>query len=410
MKNNLINTFYSILVIILIDNRGISLLIVGNIVFAGLFFFTIYSLESLDVPIFDIKIKVLEVTSEDVTLQAIVNVSNTNSYDLFIEDLKVVSYNIKGERLGTIDFPSKIVKSFERTSLISIEKFSIDSIGTIKNEVFGRFGFSIFSLFKKILPIHFFITTVIPESIQNLSLPMVSSSFSIQDFNDAGIQFTGEINFDNQDNFEISIYNISIHLINGIGQISVENGIIPPKGSLTIPVNGYIGYDIMDEGIENIIIHGLYKIRVAGVSVVIPFNIETKMEMPSLAEIFFNNSSGGITLNGDIKFILKGMLATVELGITNPTSINFYLTNISWIMWRVDGDIKREIGSGTTDNCDILPREDTWIKTDIVIPYKQLLPRMGEHLLPDSFEITFKGLISIKGSNQYLPIFLTGSI
>ncbi len=248
------------------------------------------------------------------------------------------------------------------------------------------------------------------ESIQNLSSPIVSSSFSIQGFNETGAQFTGKINFENKDDFEISIYNVSIHFINSMGYISVENGVIPPKGSLTIPVNGFIGYDIIDEGIENITIHGLYKIRVGGISIVIPFNVETKMEMPSLAEIFFNNSSGGITLNGDIKFILKGMLATVELGITNPTSINFYLTNISWIMWRVDGDIRREIGSGTMEDCDIPLREDTWIKTDIIIPYKQLIPRKGEHLLPDSFEITFKGFVSIKGSNQYLPIFLTGSI
>ncbi len=159
MKNNLINMFYSILVIILIDERVTVLLIVGNTVFAGLFFFTIYSLGSIDVPIFDIKIKILEVTPDDITFQAVFNISNTNSYDLSIEDLKVVSYNIDGKRLGSIDFPSKIVKGFERASLISIEKFSIDSIETIRNEVSGRIGFSIFGLFKKILPIHFFIAT-----------------------------------------------------------------------------------------------------------------------------------------------------------------------------------------------------------------------------------------------------------
>ncbi|RLF39430.1 MAG: hypothetical protein DRN12_07010 [Thermoplasmata archaeon] len=396
------------------NKKVIILSIIGNIILTGLFFSMMLSLDSIGVPIFDVEIKILDVTPDDITIQAVINISNINSYDISIEDLKIVSYNIHGEKIGVISFPSETIYAFRRSSLTSAETFSIDEIGTIRNEVSGKIDLSILGLFKKILPLHFFVTTDIPESLQTFSTPMVSTYFNIQGFNETGVNLIGEISIKNLEDFEISVSNISINLADNMnvsfGHIEIEDGVIPPRGSMTIPIQGFIEYSAMDKGTKNITVQGLSKIKVAGVSISIPFNIETKVNMPSLADVFFNNSFGGLSLDGDVRFTLKGMRATVDLGIINPTPITFYLTNISWIMWRVDGNMKREVGYDVMDNYTIPPQDTTWIKTDILIPYEQLIPRDGEHLLPDSFEITYRGLVSIKGSNQYLPIFLTGSI
>ena len=394
------------------NSRISVLLIVGNLIFAGFFFFTIISLNSLEVPIFDVDIKVLDFTPDNIKIQAIFNISNPNSEGITIHNLTVTVYDSDGNEIGVMCFPDAAIQGFKESSLLSAEEFSIEDIGMIRSEISGRFCFSVFNFFTKNMPIHIHVTTIIPDYIQILTLPVFSSSFRIQGFNETGIQFTGLLNIENSNKFEIFISNLTVYLANNVSldYINLSGGIIHPKGFLTIPIQGVIDYKMIDKGSVDLVLKGVSRIRAAGMSFTMPFHAETEIEVPSLANILFNNFSGGLSMNEDIKFTLKGVLATVRLGITNPTSLTFSLTNISWIMFRKDGDIKRVVGSDVVDSYIILPKHETWVTADILIPYSRLFPESGEHLLPDSLEVTFKGLASIQGSNQYVPIFLTGSI
>ncbi len=391
------------------------ILLTCNILSISLLISIIINLDNIKVPQLDVDVEILDVSTYNLTVKTTLRVVNPNTIDLVIRDLKVTFYDVEGSRLGSLIFPSKTIHSISSSMLASIESFSLynGNLTPIRGIVSGDIVFSIFFL-TKTLPIVFSINLSI-DRLLSITTPSLSTQVEVKKITDKGIEFTGFIEVENPNSFRLKLSNLSLFInktsSEPVGWFSIEDKIIPSNTITTIPFQGMIEYEAIDEGGLEFLIKGSSILQVAGASLNMPVSTKILLNVPSLADALLHNSSGGFSMEGYLKFTLGGLKVTVKLGVTNPTPLTFSLTNISWEMLRVDGEMVRKLGEGVMEDNIISPRGETWLTMDIIIPYRDLLPRGSEeHLLSYMLEVTFKGLISIKGSTQYLPVFITGTI
>ena len=109
-------------------------LIVINIIIS---IFLLFDFQVFESPETIVSIDIVEINSEEMTLQTKMQIDNPNSFDLIVNDFKVDSETIDGIDIGELLIQGGTVIGKQSKTFVSIDKFALQgqSFKILKNEI-----------------------------------------------------------------------------------------------------------------------------------------------------------------------------------------------------------------------------------------------------------------------------------
>jgi hypothetical protein len=148
-------------------------------------------------------------------------------------------------------------------------------------------------------------------------------------------------------------------------------------------------------------------VLIAGIKKSMNFSVEADIIPPHLEQLLSDLPTDS-SLTGKYKLTLGGLLDQITLEIINPNKLTFHANDITVHIYRVDRDKQRLMCNGTIPDGVITSQNTTILQGDMLIPYSQLLPHLGERLFADRLQVIVRTNITIQGLNQTIWVGMTG--
>ena len=390
------------------------ILLIINIFVAGLIFVDI---QVISAPKTEVLIDIVEVNSEEVILNAKLNMHNPNSFDIEIKDLTVTSLNYENQEIGELKIkggniaPNKEKTFTEQEKIIFKES---ENYTIIKNRIKGKIGVTFFGLIKKTIPIDVTIFTSVEKIFENLEIPDVSVTAYLNDLSDQGLEFTAEVSVNNPTLLEYNINNLFLDFLNeegtSVGNITVDGGSIEAKKSRVFYSNGLIHYDSFNVGALTLNLKGIAGAKVAGLNKNISFATKAFLIIPDVKDFVFKGEEIDFRIPVQFKLTLRGILSNVGFSFYNPSNVSLVGENLKCSIFRVDKEKQILLGEEMMDPCQIYPGERICVRTQILIPYFKYLFLGSIRLIPDWIILRIEGDFHIAGTNQAFPIALNAIV
>jgi len=389
-------------------------LMIVNIITAILIFTDIQIIES---PKTEIEIKVSEITEDALILEVQMKMYNPNSFEISIEDFKVVSKTNDGGKISELNIDGGKISS-DRTKTFTVNekvKFKEKSdFKILNNKITGKIGVNFLGFIKKTIPIELTVITSVEEIINNIDIPDIDLEFKFDELTDEGLEFTAVINVYNPNNIGIIINELTLNAINDlnekVGSFKITGGEIKPNNQSFFTSSGVLLYRFIDT--EELILNlsGNASIKIAGMNKSISLSTEMTVFLPDIKEFIFQNENMKFYIPVQFKLTLKGISATVGFKFYNPSNITLVTRNITCSLYRVDGEEKSLLGVEPMESCIIDPRKEVCVKSQMLIPYIKYL-RLGDwRLVPDWIVLTIESDFAIAGTRQVFPISLNAYV
>jgi len=396
-----------ILVIIL------SVLIFINVIVGAFLFLDIQILKA---PLINADIDPIELTSDQILLEARIHVTNPNPFDISVENFKVVSTTNNGNEVGRFfiaggTIPSNSNKTFTATDQIG---FSGQDYTLIKNTITLDIGITILGIIKKTIPFEMTVNASLANITNTIQAPVMHLQATIDDITRDGVHFSGTLDAYNPNSFGIFIENLSLKMQTeknvDVGTVNLTGGILKPEGSLTIDVNGTLLFKALDAQKILVNLSGQAGILAAGIKKSIPFSVDIQFLVPDPITLLSLNETFNFILSGNFKLRAQGILCTIEFTIYNPSKIPLDARNLICTIFRFDDNKTRLLGTQNMSPCTVEPKNKVCVSTQILLPYSTFLFSGTHRILPDWFILTIKGNFSISGVNRSLPFAITGNL
>lgn len=392
----------------------VIILIVLNLILSGFFIFLFFSINAPD---FKAEIKIADLTSEEIKLNTLINVSNENSFDLIIKNIKIVSKTDDGEDFVSYLFnggiiPSNAKKTFKSKDHIN---FQGDAPKLIVNTITADFGVKFLGVIEKIIPVKAVVVLSIEDFVNNLSVPKIKIHGKIKEITDEGLRITADVEITNPSNIELIVNDIFVKLKTdvgtSVGSINLEGGKLEPRDKLNLDVSGIINYEALDSKSIIIDVEGDALINIAGLSQSFKISALSVIDVPNLSDLLnLNNDSFDFSLLGQFKIRLRGLITTVNFKVFNPSNIPLEVKNIKCIIYGLTGENKKIIAEKDMKPCLVLSKNEVCISTQIRIPYLKLIFSGTGRIFPEFFGLSLEGNFAINGTNQIIPISINGYI
>jgi len=389
-------------------------LLFANII-AAIFIFS--DIQIIQSPVTNVEIKIIGFNEKDITLDIEIEMQNPNSFDLSLQDFKIISKTVDGDKIAELEIEggiiySKDTKNFNLTDKI---KFMEDSdFKILYNQITGTIAVSFLGFIKKSIPVELNIETSIEQLIQNIKVPELDLEFTFDELNPEGLDFTAGISIYNPNDIGITINELTLNAINDmdeeVGSFSIKGGVIKPQNSSYFKSKGVLLYTFIDTKTLILSLVGDASLKIAGMNKSIAVSTEISVLLPDIQEFIFENESVKFYIPVQFRFTLRGLLANIGFKYYNPSNITLIARDIYCSMHRVDGDSKNQLGIEEMENCIIDPHQEVCLETEILIPYISYLRAGNWRFLPDWIVLTIDGDFAIAGTRQAFPISLNAYV
>ncbi len=389
------------------------------LVFIFISFFVFDTLQNVNAPKVTVKIDVLELTKDNVSLNISMKLDNQNPYAMILEDMKLTIMTPEKELIGELTFPKKTIQSNKEIAIYTEGSFGFNNqpLEELHTHIDAEFGIDFFEFISISIPLDIDIITDPQPVIDVISFPSISMSADIGTIDETGVLVNGTILVNNQNHFLMELSNTDIIIKHNNIPISadiiVTDSVIEPQSISPITFSAFVGYDVFNNGVLSAVLTGDVTVIVGGISMKRSFTTSAQMDIPDIASYLMNNERIEISLSADFDITMNGVNMNVGLKLYNPTNVPLIASDFDIIIYRVDNDNKTKIAEDILENCPVPPRSEVCLKDSFKLPVISFFPYFGEGI-PDWFLLTLIGDFKIANSTQCIPVqingFLSGKI
>ena len=379
-------------------------------IFAGVFIYL--DLQVIKAPDTTIRMEILEINSNNATVQSTLDISNPNSFDIIVKDLIISMTTPSSEvisrlRIDGENIPANSNKTFIENSIINYQGFSPEKIIT---EISGVVGFKTFFI-EKTLPISLKVISDMEEIFSNIFPPTMSIITSFGKISQDNVSINVEVQTFNPNNFDIKIEDMYFDIKNDkgedVGILSLPIMDLSAKSSSTVNVTGFISIESLNADSIYTNISANVRAIIAGYGKTLPFAIESRLIDPDLKDLLPSVYPTNAILRSDYRATLTGLISDITLEVHNPNEIEFDVKDITLEIFRIDKNSRRLISEGTIEEGKIKSNTISTFKGSISIPYHKIyIPDQDSKFLPEWFEVRIRANVTIQGLDNYLWIGL----
>jgi LEA14-like dessication related protein len=382
-----------------------------NIIFGALIFL---DLRLLKTPETTIQIELIEVNPDEVVIYQNIEVYNPNTYELFVENFKVITNTENGDEIARIiieggNIPSKDRRNFSSNEIIA---FQGKGQGILTSKITGTIGVKFLGLIKKTLPLSVNIITSAEEVINEIEIPIVHVWGDFGEITTERINFTGTIEVYNPNSFEMFIEDLYVIIETEtgekVGSLEVEGGTIQAKSSKSFKGNGSVLIVALNAETLIVNITSTAGIKIAGITKSISYSVNTHINIPKIEDIINLNTPTDAIIKSDLRATLNGFVSDIELEIKNPNKIAIIARDIVFSIYRIDKEERELIGDCTIEEGEVGPEENIVLEAKIPISYRNLVFSRGKGFLPDALLIMVRANITIPGLDQHIWVGVSG--
>jgi len=381
-----------------------------NIV-AGAFIF--FDIKTMNLPETTLTLELVDLNANEAVLQTTLFVNNPNSFSIFLQNLTIITVTDNEEIINHLFMDGGETYAHENRTFTYAATIRFN--GTIPNQltsrITGTVGVMFLGLIKKTLPLKFTMVTSLSNIITQFTLPQIHLAGNFSEITQEGVNFTGNIEITNPYSFDMAIENISVTVETEtgmqVGTVTVQGKTIPAKTSQQQTGSGQLLLKALDAKTLRMTVHGEVIVLIAGIKKSMNFSVDADIIPPHLEQLLSGLPTDA-SLTGKYKLTLGGLLDQITLEIINPNKLTFHANDITVHIYRVDRDKQRLMCNGTIPDGVITSQNTTILQGDMLIPYSQLLPHLGERLFADRLQVIVRTNITIQGLNQTIWLGMTG--
>jgi len=392
----------------------VFILIILNIIAGGFF---IYIFFTIDVPSIYAEIEITELTSKEIKLETLVHVSNPNTFDLILKNVKIVSETKDGDEFTSYSFKGGHIPSNGKKSFMSKDSIGLqgDIPKVLVNTITADVGVKFLGFIEKIMPVKVVMVLSVEDFINNISIPKIKIHGGIEEITEDGLIFSGDIEFSNPSNVELNVDDIIVELKteddNSVGSFHLNGGTLEPKGTLNLDFSGIINYEALNSKSIIMDVNSQATIYVAGLTQSLTLSASAEIDIPILSDLLkLNDDSFDFSLFGEFKIRLIGIVTTIDFKVFNPSNIPLETQDIKCIIYGVTGENKKVIVEKPMDSCIVPSKNEVCISTQIRIPYLKLIFSGTGRIFPEWISIRLEGKLAINGTIQTIPISINGYV
>jgi len=388
-------------------------LIIFNLIIGSIL---ILDIQAFTTPITKVEINIIDINSEELTLQTIVNIENTNNFDISIKNFEVISNTEDDKEIGRILINGGEIKANNNKTFTSQDNFILknENITVLKNFVNAKVSLNLFGLIKKTIPINITVLTSIENVINQIKQPNIKINSKLTEITENGLNFTTKIEVNNPTHFSYKVEEILIEIEKedktNVGEITIVGDIIEPKKTIILTSNGTITFNALDAEILWFKLTGIAGVKIAGIYKNVNIKANASLIIPDIKEFIFGNDPIEFKIPVQFKLKLKGISANIGFEMFNPSNFSLTGENLLCSFLRFDDNTSIILGTKKMEKCIISPHDKTCLKTNITIPYVKYLKLSKGRLRPNWFVIKIEGDFHIAGTQQAVPISLNAYI
>jgi hypothetical protein len=388
-------------------------LIIFNLIVGA---FLILDIQAFESPRTSVQVNIVDVTSEEMILETIVNIENPNSFDLSVNNFKVVSNTEDGAEIGKIVIDGGDISPQETREFSSQDSFVLknENITVLKNKVTAKVGLKFFGILQKTIPLDIDIETSLKEVIEQIGQPDIKIQADLTEIYEKGLNFTTQIEIYNPTHllYRVEEINFDIEKEDGtnVGNIVLYGDDIEPKKSITLVSDGTIFFDALDAKTLWLRLTGVAGLKIAGIYKSIDLSAEAAIIVPDVKDFVFGNESIDFQIPVQFKLTLNGILSNVGFNMYNPSNVSLVGTDLLCSIYRLDGEKQSLLGEKVMQACTLPPQKRVCVKTDITIPYRTFFSSGNGKILPDWIILSIEGDFHIAGTRQTVPISLNAFV
>lgn len=385
----------------------IIVLIVAINLIVGLLIFN--DLQKITSPEVRTNIEILDYDSEKITLKTTIYVYNSNPFDMSIEDFKIDSFVQNNSPVSQIEIKGGKIPSYENQTFISEDeiRFNGEELTEITNRMTGKIEISLYSIFKKTIPIELYVITTLGDLFKNISIPQFVFELNVANINETGLVFGGSIQIINPNTFDLFISDIDLLILDEndtqVGKVNLSGENLQGLGKLTINTSGNIDFKALNSEILKYKITGMAGVKIGGIYHSIPILSETDIHIPRIEEFLSIDTSLETTISVDFKITLRGLLVTVGLKVYNPTSIPLGAEDLVSSIFRVDNLKETFIVEQEMDSYTISAKKELYLSSNLTVPYSYFILNGNGKIFPDSIKLKVDGNFKVKDVDQKIP-------
>ena len=389
-------------------------LLLANII-AAIFIFS--DIQVIKAPKTEVKLRIIDVTADKLTLQIDMEMQNPNSFEVSVEDFKIVSTTKNGDKIGEIEIDGGKISS-DKTKTFTVTddlQFQGDSdFKVLNNQITGKIGVKFLGFIKKTIPLELNLETNLEDITEDIEIPDIDLEFGFEELTDEGLEFSTGISIYNPNDIGITINELTLFAINdfneNVGNFQITGGDIKANNKSFFTSNGVLLYTLIDTTELTLRLNGNASVHIAGMDKSVELETEMTVTLPDMQEFIFQNENIKFYIPVQFKLTFNGILATVGFKYYNPSNVTLVTRNINCSIHRVDKDEKALLGIEPMESCIIDPKEEVCVKTQILIPYRDYLKAGNWRVLPDWIVLTIDTDLAIAGTRQAFPVSLNAYV
>lgn len=374
-------------------------------IIAGAFIFV--DIQIMQMPETTIKIDVLEMNSNEVVVQTTIDMYNPNGFNMIMKDFELITKDESGDIVSHTKIEGGVVSANEETSFTDTIVLDLkgNNPGLLKTKLTGTVGMNIIFI-EKTTPMAVSIITSMEDVIEHLALPVINIKTEFEDITNEYINITGLIEIYNPNSIDIMTKDMSMEITTDdgkvVGSLIVNDSLIAGESTTKIDTKGQILLESMNAKKLIASMDATMIVKMANYSKSLPLSLNAEISVPDINEILGQDKPFDIFIWIDFKIGLRGMAGKVTLEIVNPTKLDFYLKDTSVTLYDIRNDEWIFVCDCDLDNSVAKAKENTYLKSDILIPISTYFPKFGQRILPDGIMVYVLTNITLNGIEQAL--------
>lgn len=372
--------------------------------------FIFLDIQTMNIPETTLRLKLINITSDEAVLQTIISVDNQNAFPIFLQNLTILTITENGEIINHLNIEGGETKAHENKTFTATMNIRFN--GSIPNQltskVTGTFGTVFLGMIKKTFPLKFSIVTSLNNIIDQFTLPQIQMAANFSEITEERVNFTSIIEITNPNSIDIAMENISVTIVTNtglqVGTVTIQGNIIPGKTTEQLTGAGSVLLKALDAKILYMTLQAEVIALIAGMKKTMNLSIGAEITPPHLKQLL-SDLPTDVSLTGKYKYTLRqGLHDQIIFEIKNPNKLTFLATDITVKIYRIDRNNTRLICNGTLADGVITPQNTTILQGDMIISLSQLWPRFGERLFADRLQVILRANVTIQGLNQTIWI------
>ena len=396
--------------------KGIILLvilIVFNLIITG---FLLLDIQAFESPKTRVEVDIVEINSEELILETIMDIENPNGFDISIDDFELISKSDDGKEIGRIKIKGGNIKAGSSKIFSSKDSFILksDKVKKLTNKISAKIGVKFLGFIQKSFPLEIEVYTSLERVMEQISQPGIEITTELTEIYRGGLNFSTKVDLNNPTNFLYDLEKIVLKFEKedgtNVGHIEVLGDIIEPNCDISLYTNGTLFFEALDAKTLWMKLLGVAGIKIAGVYKKINLTADASIIIPDIKYFIFGDEPIDFQIPVQFKLTLKGILSNVGFKMYNPSNFSLIGKDLICSLYRLDGEEKSLLGQKTMEVCTIDPRGIICVRTNITIPYLKFLTAGKGKILPDWIILRIEGEFYIAGTRQSVPISLNAYV